>query len=223
MVEDNSRISEFMVRGLEESGFSVTLAENGLDARNLIAQNEWDIILLDIMLPDIDGIELLQYTRFKKIHTPILIVSALGDPDDKVKALDLGADDYLPKPFNFRELVARIHALTRRMRQVYDSPSKVLICDDLHLNLESHKVLRGEKEITLTLQEFKLLKYLMENANRVLSRSEILDTVWGVNFDSNTNVVDVYISYLRNKIDSDSAHKLIHTVKGIGYVIRTKS
>lgn len=221
LVEDNRRISEFVVKGLEESGFSVFLVENGIDARTYISQQEWDLILLDIMLPDIDGIELLQYTRFKKINTPILVVSALGEPDDKVKALDYGADDYLAKPFHFRELIARIHALTRRFKLNNQVQENILTCDDLILNVDSHTVARSGIELKLTLQEFKLLKLLMEKKNRVLSRSQILNTVWGIDYDSNTNVVDVYISYLRNKVDFDFEQKLIQTVKGRGYIIRT--
>lgn len=220
LIEDNRRISDFMVKGLEESGFSVVLSENGEDARGLISQREWDLILLDIMLPDIDGIELLQYTRYKKINTPILVVSALGEIEDKVKALDYGADDYLPKPFHFKELVARINALTRRFKFNNEVQENALVCDDLKLYTDRHIVERDGKEIKLTLQEFKLLQLLMENKNKVLSRSQILDTVWGINYDSNTNVVDVYISYLRNKVDAESLNKLIQTVKGRGYLIR---
>lgn len=222
LVEDNKRISEFVIKGLEESGFSVVLAENGVDARGLITQKNWDLILLDIMLPDIDGIELLQYTRYKKVHTPILVVSALGEPDDKVKALDYGADDYLAKPFHFSELLARINALTRRTKWNEETVENTLQCDDLVLYIDQHKVERNGKEIKLTLQEFMLLKLLMENKNKVLSRSQILDTVWGINYNSNTNVVDVYISYLRSKIDSDNARRLIETIKGRGYLIRTE-
>lgn len=221
MVEDNRRISEFVVKGLDELGFSVVLAENGVDARRLITEHEWEIILLDIMLPDIDGIELLQYTRYKKITTPVLVISALGEPDDKVKALDYGADDYLSKPFHFKELVARIHALTRRARQNYHVPTEVLECGDLKMDIERHKVTRDGRDIKLTIQEFKLLKLLMENPDRVLTRTQILNAVWGINYDSNTNVVDVYISYLRNKIDISDNPKLIETVKGRGYLIRT--
>lgn len=222
LVEDNKRISEFVVKGLEECGFFVSLAENGTNARSFISQKNWNIILLDIMLPDIDGIELLQFIRYKKINTPILVLSALGEPDDKVKALDYGADDYLSKPFHFKELIARINALTRRAKLDYSVSGNILQCDDLILNPDQHKVERSGKEINLTLQEFKLLKLLMENKNKVIPRTQILDTVWGINYDSNTNVVDVYISYLRNKIDTDTSHKLIATVKGIGYIIRTK-
>lgn len=219
LVEDNTRISSFIVKGLEESGFSVVLTDNGTEARSLIAQKEWSLILLDIMLPDIDGIELLQYTRYKKIHTPILVISALSDPEDKIKALNYGADDYLTKPFLFRELLAHINALTRRAKLSYDSSSDILECDDLRIYLDKHRVEREGKEIKLTLQEFKLLKLLIENKDKVLSRTELLDTVWGLNYDTNTNVVDVYISYLRNKIDTDGLPKLIRTIKGRGYMV----
>lgn len=222
LVEDNRRISEFVVRGLEENGFSVVLAEDGSTARNLICERSWNLILLDLMLPDIDGMELLRYARFKKIYTPILVISALSELDDKVKALDLGADDYLPKPFHFKELIARIHALTRRAQLNYENSHDVLQCDNLILYLDQHRVERQGQDIKLTLQEFKLLKLLMENKNRVMSRSEILDNVWGIQYDSNTNVVDVYVSYLRNKIELEGCNKLIETVKGRGYLIRIK-
>jgi DNA-binding response OmpR family regulator len=221
LVEDNKRISEFVTKGLEESGFSVTLAETGNNARYLFLQQEWNIILLDIMLPDIDGYELLQYLRFKKIQTPVLVLSALGDPDDKVKALNVGADDYLSKPFHFNELVARINALTRRASLNYNTKDNVLECNDLKLYPDCHKTERNGQEIKLTLQEFKLLKLLMENKNKVVSRIQILNSVWGINHETNTNVVDVYISYLRNKIDAHRENKLIETVKGRGYIIRS--
>ena len=220
-MEDNRRLSDFLVKGLEESGFVVVLAETGTDARQLITNKKWDVILLDIMLPDIDGFELLQYTRFKENHTPIIVLSALNETDDKVKALEYGADDYLSKPFHFKELISRIHALTRRFKQSYNEASNVLWCGDLKLYVDEHRVIRGEKEIKLTLQEFKLLKYLMENKNRIMSRTQILDAVWGYNYDTNTNVIDVYISYLRTKIDADDLPKLIETVKGVGYRIQT--
>lgn len=222
LVEDNRRISEFIVKGLEENGFSVVLAEDGICARNLINERNWDLILLDLMLPDIDGMELLRYARFKKIYTPILVISALSELDDKIKALDIGADDYLPKPFHFKELIARINALVRRSRLNYEDSPETLQCDDLTLHLDQHRVERNGQDIKLTLQEFKLLQLLMENKNRVMSRSQILDNVWGIQYDSNTNIVDVYVSYLRNKIEMEGCNKLIETVKGRGYLIRTK-
>jgi len=221
LIEDNRRLSDFLVEGLRESGFAVVLAETGTEARQLISEKKWDVILLDIMLPDIDGFELLQYARFKKNHTPILVLSALNETDDKVKALEYGADDYLSKPFHFKELIARIYALVRRFKKNYNEQSNILQNDDLKLYVDEHRVVRGEQEIKLTLQEFKLLKYLMENKNRIVSRTQILDTVWGHNYDTNTNVIDVYISYLRSKIDTADLPKLIETVKGVGYRIRT--
>lgn len=220
LVEDNSRISEFVLKGLEESGFSVVLADNGVKARDLINSRQWDLILLDIMLPGIDGIELLQYIRYKKIHTPILVVSALGEPGDKIKALDYGADGYLTKPFLLKELIAHINALTRRANLQYDAASEILECGDLKINIDKHRVERGGVEIKLTIQEFKLLKMLMENKNKVLSRTQLLDSVWGLNYDTNTNVVDVYISYLRHKIDTGS-DSMIKTIKGRGYMIES--
>jgi len=221
LVEDNQRISEFVVKGLDELGYTVVLAGNGNEARSLIGEYKWDVILLDLMLPDMDGMELIHYIRYKGIHTPILVISALGEPDDKVKALSSGADDYLTKPFHFKELVARINALARRAKQSYNSSSEIIECADLKMYLDRHKVERDGHDIKLTLQEFKLLRLLMENPDKVLTRTQILNTVWGINFDSNTNTVDVYISYLRNKIEIEGYPKLIDTVKGIGYLIRT--
>lgn len=220
LVEDNERISDFVVKGLDEMGFSIHLAKNGVEGRQLISEREWDIILLDIMLPEIDGIELLQYARFKKISTPILVLSALGEVDDKVKALDYGADDYLAKPFHFKELVARIKALTRRAKTSYDEEPNILKVDDLKMHLDSHKVERDGEFIQLTLQEFKLLRLLLENVDRVCNRTQILERIWGIDYDTNTNIVDVYISYLRNKIDIKGKRKLVETVKGLGYIIR---
>lgn len=221
LIEDNRRLSDFLLEGLNESGFNVVLAETGTEARQRISGEKWDVILLDIMLPDIDGFELLQYARFKKNHTPILVLSALSETDDKVKALEYGADDYLSKPFNLKELTARIYALSRRFKKNYNEETNILQSGDLKLYVDEHRVVRGKNEIKLTLQEFKLLKYLMENKNRVMSRVQILDSVWGYNYDTNTNVIDVYISYLRSKIDTNNLPKLIETVKGVGYRIRT--
>lgn len=220
LIEDNRLISEFMIKGLQESGFFVTLADTGIEGRSLIVSRQWDLILLDIMLPDIDGFELLQYTRFKKIKTPIIVVSALNSSDDKVKALNIGADDYLSKPFHFKELIARIYALTRRIKMNYEEIPDILQCRDVKLYPDQHKVERSGIEIHLTMQEFKLLKLMMEHKNNVLTRSQILDSVWGINYDSNTNLVDVYISYLRNKIEKDNMPKLIKTIKGRGYMIK---
>lgn len=219
LIEDDKRISDFVIKGLEENGFSVTLAVTGEIAREMISESEWDIILMDIMLPGIDGIQLTKLIRFKKNHTPILVLSALDDADDKVSALDSGADDYLVKPFHFKELISRINALTRRTKFNYKEKEQVYVCHNLTVNLDEHSVFQNEQPIDLSPREYKLLLFLLENKNKVISRTQILNAVWGIHYDNNTNVVDVYISYLRNKID-ENQHKFIHTIKGTGYMLK---
>ncbi|WET01864.1 response regulator transcription factor [Flavobacterium sp. YJ01] len=221
LIEDDKRISEFIVKGLEENNFTVHLAETGEIARELIQQDIWDIILMDIMLPGIDGIQLVKLMRFKKNHTPVLMLSALSDTDDKVNALDSGADDYLVKPFHFKELISRVNALTRRTKFNYDKVETLYKLGSLTINPEEHKVTENDKLIDLSPREYKLLLYLLENRNKVISRTQILNAVWGINYDNNTNVVDVYISYLRNKIEQN--HKFIHTIKGTGYMLKEES
>jgi two-component system OmpR family response regulator len=218
LIEDDKRISEFIVKGLEENNFTVHLAETGEIARDLILHDTWDIILMDIMLPGIDGIQLTKMMRFKKIHTPILMLSALSDTDDKVNALDSGADDYLVKPFHFKELISRVNALTRRTKFNYDNEETLYKLGTLTINPEEHKVTENDALIDLSPREYKLLLFLLENRNKVMSRTQILNAVWGINYDNNTNVVDVYISYLRNKIEQN--HKFIHTIKGTGYMLK---
>lgn len=219
LIEDDKRISDFVIKGLEENGFSVSLAVTGEIAREMVSENEWDIILMDIMLPGIDGIQLTKLIRFKKNHTPILVLSALDDADNKVSALDSGADDYLVKPFHFKELISRINALTRRTKFNYREKEQVYICHNLKVNLDEHSVFQNGDPIDLSPREYKLLLFLLENKNKVVSRTQILNAVWGINYDNNTNVVDVYISYLRNKID-ENQHKFIHTIKGTGYMLK---
>lgn len=219
IVEDDSQISSFIIKGLEEQGFSVHLANSGEVAREMIQDAEWDLILLDIMLPGIDGMQLIQFIRYRKIYTPILVLSALNATSDKTQALDYGADDYLSKPFHFEELLSRIKALTRRAKFNYDNQEETHVCGALKINPEAHLVTLNEVPITLSPREYKLLLYLIENKNKVVSRTQILNAVWGIQFDNNTNVVDVYISYLRNKIEA-SSNKLIHTIKGTGYILK---
>ncbi len=219
VVEDDSQISSFIIKGLEEHGFSVHLAKSGEIAREMIQDTEWDLILLDIMLPGIDGMQLIQFIRYRKIYTPILVLSALNATSDKTQALDYGADDYLSKPFHFEELLSRIKALTRRAKFNYDNQEEAHVCGALKINPEAHSVTLNEIPITLSPREYKLLLYLIENKNKVVSRTQILNAVWGIQFDNNTNVVDVYISYLRNKIEA-SSNKLIHTIKGTGYMLK---
>lgn len=218
LIEDDKRISEFIVKGLEENNFTVHLAETGEIARDLIQHDTWDIILMDIMLPGIDGIQLTKMMRFKKIHTPILMLSALSDTDDKVNALDSGADDYLVKPFHFKELISRVNALTRRTKFNYDKVENLYTLGSLTINPDEHKVTENNVLIDLSPREYKLLLFLLENKSKVMSRTQILNAVWGINYDNNTNVVDVYISYLRNKIEQN--HKFIHTIKGTGYMLK---
>lgn len=219
LVEDDSRISDFILKGLEENGYQVQLASSGETARSLIQDNEWDLILMDVMLPGIDGIQLTKMIRYKQIYTPILVLSALSDTTDKITALDSGADDYLTKPFHFSELLSRIKALTRRTKFNQQQPEKVYCCGSISLNPEEHTVTQFDKTLDFSPREYKLLLYLLENKNRVLSRTQILERVWGIQYDTNTNVVDVYISYLRSKID-ESEQKLIHTIKGTGYMLK---
>ncbi|SFD20939.1 MULTISPECIES: response regulator transcription factor [Flavobacterium] len=218
LIEDDKRISDFIVKGLEENNFTVHLAETGEIARDLIQHDIWDIILMDIMLPGIDGIQLTKLMRFKKNHTPILMLSALSDTDDKVNALDSGADDYLVKPFHFKELISRVNALTRRTKFNYDKAATLYNLGSLTINPEEHKVTENNELIDLSPREYKLLLFLLENRNKVISRTQILKAVWGINYDNNTNVVDVYVSYLRNKIERN--HKFIHTIKGTGYMLK---
>jgi len=218
LVEDDKRISDFVIKGLQENGFTVTLAENGATARDYITNSGWDIILMDIMLPDINGVELTKLVRYKKMHTPILMLSALGEADDKVNALDSGADDYLVKPFHFNELVSRINALTRRTKFNYSDKSAIYSCGLISINTDEHKVTSNGNVVELSPREYKLLLFLMENKNKVMPRTQILSNVWGINYDNNTNVVDVYISYLRNKMTIDT--KVLQTIKGTGYILK---
>lgn len=180
-------------------------------------EQNWDLILMDIMLPGINGIQLTQMIRYKKNYTPILILSALSESEDKVEALDHGADDYLTKPFYFNELLSRMNALTRRSKFNFDDKTHELSVASLRVNLDEHQAYQHDLPLDLSPTEYKLLVYLMQNKNKVLNRTQLLTTVWGINYENNTNVVDVYISYLRSKIDEK---EMIHTVKGAGYMIK---
>lgn len=218
LVEDDTRISDFVIKGLQENGFSIHLTNNGIEARELILSSQWDIILMDIMLPDISGIELVKLLRYKKKLTPVIMLSALGDADDKVEALDSGADDYLVKPFHFKELISRINALARRTKFNHEEKSNIYACGLISVNTDEHKVLVGNHEVELSPREYKLLLYLIENKNKVLPRTQILTNVWGINYDNNTNVVDVYISYLRNKMKLNTT--ILQTIVGTGYMLK---
>lgn len=221
LVEDDRRISSFVVKGLEEMGNQVILVESAEAAREWINVDSLDIIVLDIMLPGIDGIQFTKTIRYRKNHIPILILSALGEIEDKVEALESGADDYLVKPFSFKELVSRIKALVRRDNYKNVQNDSRIEIRDLKVDLERYEVFKNGKNVDLSPKEFKLLKYLIENRNKTLSRTSILQAVWGIDFDNNTNVVDVYVSYLRGKVDTGHVASIIKTVKGVGYMLTT--
>ncbi|RPH85253.1 MAG: DNA-binding response regulator [Chroococcales cyanobacterium metabat2.561] len=221
LVEDDLKVAAFIRRGLNENNIYVDYAADGLQAELLAGENLYDLIIMDIMLPKMSGLELCRKIRTLDTKTPILLLTALGTTDDKVSGLNAGADDYLVKPFEFRELLARINALTRR---TYDLASNtVLEFADLEVNLDAKSVRRNGKDIRLTAREFSLLVYLLRNKGRVISRSEIEERIWGTTFERESNVVDVYINFLRKKIDKDFDPKLIQTIIGMGYVIKLKS
>lgn len=220
VVEDDNRISNFLIKGLEECGYLVTLCKNAEDVLQHYVNIDWDLIILDIMLAGMDGVQLMQTLRYKKVYSPILMLSALNSVQDKVTALDYGADDYLTKPFHFDELLSRIRALTRRRQyQQQEMPKAELHFGELIINLEQYKVSLSGEEIDLSPREYKLLNYLVENIDKTVARVQILNAVWGITFDNHTNVVDVYISYLRNKIEKNG-NKYIYTVKGVGYMFK---
>ncbi|OYD41102.1 response regulator transcription factor [Sphingobacterium cellulitidis] len=225
VVEDDQRISSFLIKGLEENGFLVTLCKNAEDA--LQEDNlkiNWDVIILDIMLPGIDGIQLVQTLRYKQVFSPILMLSALNSIQDKVSSLDYGADDYLTKPFHFEELLSRINALSRRRQyHLRDQPKNpVLTFANLQIDTDQYKIYVNSELVELSPREFKLLMYLVENKNRTVSRMQVLNAVWGITFNNHSNVVDVYISYLRNKIEGPD-QKFIYTIKGVGYMFKADS
>lgn len=219
IIEDERRLSSFLKKGFEAEAMAVDIADDGVQGAALALAEEYDAIILDLMLPGKDGIEVLREIRAAGRKTPILILSARGEVEDRVEGLNLGADDYLPKPFAFVEALARVRALVRR-QSAEGERSSILSVGDLQLDVLTRKVTRGDREITLTTKEFQLLEYLVRNKNRVLSRVLIIEHIWDMQFDSGTNIVDVVVNRLRRKIDDDEAVPLIHTVRGVGYVAR---
>ncbi len=218
VVEDEKRIAEFVQRGLSGAGFEVDIAGDGRTALELSAHTDYDVILLDLMLPDMDGFTILERLRNRKVSPPVLILSAKSSVEDKVRGLELGADDYLPKPFAFQELVARVHALVRRGHAL---PERLEV-GDLVLDCIRRKVTRSGEPIDLAPKEFSILEFMMRNQGRPLSRTMIVEHVWETEYDGLTNIVDVYIRHLRAKIDDHFPTKLIHTVRGIGYMLDTQ-
>jgi len=219
IVEDEPNLLSVIRKGLSEKNHDVSAALDGTTALEMLANNAFDVVVLDVMLPDINGIEICRRLRAAGNFVPILMLTALTSSENIVNGLNTGADDYMAKPFRFAELEARINALARRAGQEHKQP-EIIIVEDLEINLRSKTVKRGQDAIILTAKEFNLLYYLAKNTKTILSREKILDNVWNINFDMNTNVVDVYINYLRNKIDKPYPNKLIHTIKGLGYVLK---
>lgn len=220
VVEDEQRIAELLQKGLEEFGYVVSLAFDGEMGRRLVNSNTYDLIITDVVLPNINGFELCKVIREKDPHIPILMLTALGTTDDKLDGFDAGVDDYMVKPFDLRELNARINVLLKRKVQTENvDPITELQYKDLLLDVNTKSLFRGNREIKLTPKEFTLLRYMMENPERILSRVEIAEKVWDTHFDTGTNFIDVYINYLRKKIDKDFEVKLIHTRQGMGFIL----
>ncbi|MDR7211136.1 response regulator transcription factor [Flavobacterium piscis] len=220
IVEDEPNLLSILRKGLAENNNEVSVALDGITALEMLQDYTFDVVVLDVMLPDINGIEICRRLRAGKNFVPVLLLTALGTSENIVTGLNAGADDYLVKPFKFGELEARLNALYRRAHQDVEKIDTITI-SDLEINGRAKTVKREDKSIVLTAKEFKLLYYLAKNRGHIVSRDQILDNVWDINFDMNTNVVDVYINYLRKKIDKPFSTKLIHTIKGLGYVIKS--
>jgi two-component system OmpR family response regulator len=218
LVEDDLKIASFVLKGLKEAGFAVDHAQDGEQGLYMAVTEPYDTAIVDIMLPKLDGLTLIEELRRKRINTPVIILSAKRSIDDRVKGLQTGSDDYLTKPFAFSELLARVQALIRRASRTPEPTA--LSIGDLSLDLLTREVFRTDKKIELQPHEFALLEYLMRNAGRVVSKTMILEHVWDYNFDPQTNVVDVLVCRLRNKVDRDFDNKMIHTIRGVGYVLK---
>ncbi|MCS6833797.1 MAG: response regulator transcription factor [Flammeovirgaceae bacterium] len=221
VIEDDTRVAELIQRGLCENGFQPVVAHDGTSGKKLALQEDYDLIITDIILPNINGIEVCKAIRQTKPDLPILMLTALGTTDDKVEGFDAGADDYLVKPFEMRELLARIRALLKRKSNA-KFQGNLLKYADVEMNLYTKVVKRNNIEIPLTPKEFSLLAYMLQNPERVLSRTEIAEKVWNTYFDTGTNFIDVYINYLRKKIDKGFDKKLIHTKSGMGFILSEK-
>ncbi|GAB3892831.1 response regulator transcription factor [Larkinella knui] len=219
VVEDEPKLASFVKKGLEEQSFEVDVAFDGQIGRNMALSTGYDVIVLDVNVPKMNGYDLAKSLRAENIKTPILMLTAMGSLDNKVAGFEAGADDYLVKPFEFRELLARLRALSKRTIDT-SLQANLLKVADLELDLNEKIARRGGKRIELTAKEFALLEYLMRNRSRVVSRIDIAEKVWDIHFDTGTNVIDVYVNFLRKKVDKDFPVKLIHTVIGMGYMLK---
>ncbi len=220
VIEDNPKMAGFIKQGLCEQGYGIDVAATGHDGEHMAATGNYDAIVLDVMLPDLDGVQVCKNLRRRGLKTPILMITALSTTSDKVTGLDAGADDYLTKPFEFEELVARVRALLRRGQA---GGSTLLRFEDIEMDLARRQVMRGGRRIRLTAKEFALLEYFLRNPNRVLTRTAIGEHVWDMNFDSDSNVIDVYVSMVRRKVDRGFDKPLIHTVIGSGYILSAEA
>lgn len=221
LVEDETKVATFIKKGLERQGFTVEIAEDGRVGKRFFDERTYDLLILDVNLPYMDGVQLAHYIRTKNTQVPILMLTALDTTADKLAGFDAGIDDYLVKPFDFMELVARLKALLKRAAKNTELPN-VLRVADLELDLDQKLARRNGQSIELTAKEFALLEYLMRNRGRVVSKVDIAEKVWDIDFDTGTNFIEVYINYLRKKIDKESSTKLIHTVVGMGYMLKEK-
>jgi DNA-binding response OmpR family regulator len=220
LVEDEQKIADALKQGLSENGFAVDVAYNGSSGLRLFKLFQYHLIVLDINLPDINGYEFCKTVRIQNDQVTIIMLTALNSINNKIEGYDAGADDYVIKPFEFRELLMKIRVLLKRTGTQKAPEANTLKAADLEMNLDSKEVKRGKTDITLTAKEFQLLEYLLRNKNRVVSRADIAINVWDIDFDTNTNVIDVYINYVRNKIDKNYHHKLIQTQVGMGYILK---
>ena len=221
LVEDEAALAGMLSKGLKEAGYEVSVAPDGLIGHDMAIKNSFDVLILDIMLPGINGMQLCKQLRQQQIDTPILMLTALGTTENIVAGLDSGADDYLVKPFQFAELEARLRTLARRKSSGNNNgPTDILQIGQLTLNTSTRTAKLNGEQVNLTATEYRLLEFMLQNRGRVLSRMELLENVWGIDFNMSTNVVDVYVNYLRKKIDTNPAQKLIHTMIGMGYILK---
>ncbi len=220
IVEDEKKIALTLKKGLTENGYSVDVAFDGYIGHRLFLENVYDIVVLDINLPGINGYNLCRKIRERNQQIPVIMLTAMSTTDDKVEGFDSGTDDYISKPFEFKELLVRIRALLKRSLMQQIPTGNILRLSDLEMNLDTKEVKRDNHNIPLTAKEFQLLEYFMRNRNRVVSRADIAVNVWEIDFDTKTNVIDVYVNYLRNKVDKKFSSKLIHTQVGMGYILK---
>jgi two-component system, OmpR family, copper resistance phosphate regulon response regulator CusR len=222
IIEDEVKTANSIRQGLEENGYLIDTAYNGSDGLRYARKGNHDLIICDVILPEYNGMELCRTLRNENIQTPVLMLTALSSVSDKIEGFDSGADDYLAKPFDFLELLARVKSLLKRNPQIVKNSEKLLFAD-LELNIDMRKAIRADRTIDLTVKEFALLEYFMQHPNRVLSKTELAEKVWGIDFDTGTNVIEVYINYLRKKLEAGGLPRLVHTEFGMGYILKEKA